>query len=257
MKYFVFSDAHGDYDALMEAVKSYGYEADNENHTLISCGDNFGRADRGKGSKGIYEYLTSPVHKNKPICLMGNHELILINILFKRYISANDIFNGEDKTVLSFLGKNPETDGATQYEIDLVSRSEVMDWLLSLPYYFETEHDIFLHGFLPFDRERLKLITENLSSVDEDKWKSACWSETPAMIYKLFSQCPQGLYACDGKEKWIVFGHWHNAQLKYRFDKEIDKSTINSVWRNDMLHLYGLDCCTFESHKVEMLVVED
>lgn len=203
MKYFVFSNVHADYDALMEAVKFYDYEADNVNHTLISCGDNFGRADRGKGSKGIYEYLTSSLHKNKPICLMGNHELILINILFKRDISLNDVFNGEYKTVLSFLGKDTEIDEATHYDIDLISRSEVMDWLLAHPYYFETH--IFLHGFFPFDHEKFELINENLSCVDEERWKSARWAETPAMIYKFYSQCPNGLIARDGKEKWIVF----------------------------------------------------
>lgn len=257
MKYFVFSDAHGDFDALMEAVNTYGYEADNANHTLISCGDNFGRADRGKGSKGIYEYLTSPVHKNKPICLMGNHELILINILFKRDLSVTDLLNGENKTVLSFLDMDVETAEATRHDIDIVSRSPVMDWLLDLPYYFETEHYLFLHGFLPFDGEKLELITRDFSSVTEEGWKGACWAETPSMIKKLYSQCPNGLYAADGKEKWIVFGHWHNWQLRYQFDKELDKDNLNGVWRQNMLHLIGLDCCTYNSRKVEMLVVED
>lgn len=257
MKYFVFSDAHGDYNALMEAVKFYGYDPNNENHTLISCGDNFGRSERGKGSKGIYEYLTSLVHKNKPICLIGNHELILINALFRRDLTETDIANGEHKTVLSFLGKNTETDEATPYDIDLISRSEVMDWLLKRPYYFETKHYIFLHGFLPYDWENLQFYTEKLSSVSEEDWKSASWAQTPYMIYKFYEETHSGLYAEDGEEKWIVFGHWHNRELRKQFDKEIDKENIDGIWRNDMLHLYGLDCCTYFSHKIEMLVVED
>lgn len=53
MKYFVFSDIHGDYDAMIEALKTNGYEPSNHNHTLISLGDNFGRASTGKKSIGI------------------------------------------------------------------------------------------------------------------------------------------------------------------------------------------------------------
>lgn len=251
MKYFVFSDAHGDYDALMEAVKCYGYEEDNENHTLISCGDNFGRADSGKGSKGIYDYLTSSAHKNKPICLMGNHELILKEILFRRKLTATDIFNGENKTICSFLGKNAETDEITAYDIDALSRSELMEWILSLPNYFETPSYIFLHGFLPFDYATLKFLTDGLSAVGEEHWSSACWSLTPQMIMKFAEVFPNGL------SKTVVFGHWHNSDLHKQFDAERVGTKNDGIWKNEKLRLCGLDCCTFFSHRVEMFMVED
>ncbi len=250
MKYFVFSDAHGDYDALMKAVAEYGYEEGNAFHTLISCGDNFGRAETGKGSKGIYDYLTSSVHKNAPICLTGNHELILRKILFRRSLSEIDVLNGEDRTVYSFLGKNPETDTLSPYDLKKLGHGEVMDWLLNLPYYFETENHLFLHGFLPFDTENLRFITENLSDVGEEIWQKACWSKTPLMIMKFEHDYPGGL------DKTVVFGHWHNAELRERFDKTVDEQNLHSIWRNDKLKLCGLDCCTVVSHRIEMLVVE-
>jgi serine/threonine protein phosphatase 1 len=249
MKYFAFSDVHGDYDALMRAVAEYGYEPQNPNHTLLSCGDNFGRAETGKGSKGIYAYLTSAEHKNKPICLTGNHELILKDILFRRGITVTDIFNGEDKTVYSFLGKSGDAD-VTAYEIDELSRSPLMDWLLSLPYYFETKNHIFLHGFLPYDYEMMRFYPD-LSKAENSDWVAACWAQTPTMIEKFVQEYPRGM------EKTVVFGHWHNAQLKRAFDETVDKNTLHSLWRRADLRLCGLDCCAYLSHKIEMLVVEE
>lgn len=257
MKYFAFSDAHGDCDALMRAVQRYAYEQENSNHTLISLGDNFGRADRGAGSKGIYEYLTSSKHRNKPICLTGNHELILRSILFKRDLSISDVFNGENKTLYSFLGKNLENDAVTPYDIDVLSRSPLMDWLLSLPYYFETPHFIFLHGFLPFDYNNLNIITDEFVNVSEETWKNASWCDTPSMIRKFEQQCPTGLYDPDGKRKNVVFGHWHNRQLRDSFGQDEDCIDADSIYQNEKLGLFGLDCCTFYSHKVDMLVLED
>lgn len=251
MKYFIFSDAHGDYKALMKAVKEYGYQPENENHTLISCGDNFGRADTGEGSKGIYEYLTSEFHKNPPICLMGNHELILKNILLKRSLSVVDIQNGEHLTLYSFLGMKPDEVELNPYAIDYVSKSSVTDWLLNRPFYFETEHYIFLHGFLPFDWENTQFITQNLADVSKKLWEEACWSQTPAMIEVFKTYFPQGLY------KWVVFGHWHAYDLRIAFGSEIKRENEDSIWQNEKLKLIGLDNCTVLSHRIEMLVIDD
>ena len=128
-----------------------------------------------------------------------------------------------------------------------------MDWILNRPYCFETKNYIFVHGFLPFDYETLRPLTDDLSEVEEEHWKSACFAQTPQMITK-FAQ-----YYPDGLDKTIVFGHWHNSQLRKQFDeaKTADKEALNSIWKNEKLRLCGLDCCTFVSHKIEMLVVED
>ncbi|MBR6657532.1 MAG: metallophosphoesterase [Oscillospiraceae bacterium] len=49
-KFFVFSDVHGFYSMFMEALDNAGYDKNNPEHWLISCGDNF---DRGN----VEEYL--------------------------------------------------------------------------------------------------------------------------------------------------------------------------------------------------------
>ncbi len=255
MKYFAFSDVHGDYDALMQAVKEYGYDPENENHTLVSCGDNFGRADRGEGSKGVYTYLTQGKHKNMPVCLKGNHELILQKMLFSRELSTLDIRNGEHRTVYSFLGrKQAEMDYISYYDLNRLAHSPLMDWLLDLPYCFETDHYIFLHGFLP-QYPNGSYITKNLESADEEAWQTACWAQTPLHILKFPQSYPAGLQAKDGTPKWVVFGHWMNRELRRVLERAQDVD--DSLWKNERLHLCGLDTCTYASHRVEMLVVED
>ena len=71
MKYFVFGDVHGYYSLLMEELKKNGYDEENENHMLISLGDNF---DRGPENYKMYEFLKKMKQKNKIILVKGNHD---------------------------------------------------------------------------------------------------------------------------------------------------------------------------------------
>ena len=36
MKYFIFSDIHGEYDKLMRSLDAAGFDLTNPNHTLVS-----------------------------------------------------------------------------------------------------------------------------------------------------------------------------------------------------------------------------
>lgn len=257
MKYFVFSDAHGDFEALMRAVEKYGYQPDCAGHTLVSCGDNFGRAQRqaGGGSKEIFEYLTSTEHKNPPVCIKGNHELILKDIITKRRITADDISNGEGATVCSFLCRQQPQDmhdlTISTYDAYTLIKSPLYDWLLSIPYYFETERYIFVHGFLPYDFvESKKFFVHDFGAVEENIWQDACRNEAlPAIIKKFEMDYPSGI----GKS--IVFGHCHNSTLNKYFP--CGAQDENSVWKNERLKLIGLDCNTVVTHRVEMIVIED
>jgi hypothetical protein len=39
MKYFVIADPHGFYDEMIKALDEAGFDKDNEDHWLVSCGD--------------------------------------------------------------------------------------------------------------------------------------------------------------------------------------------------------------------------
>ena len=83
MKLFAMSDCHGFYEPMIKALNEAGFDENNPNHLLISCGDNF---DRGPDSLKIYEYLKKLSDNGKAICIMGNHDFML-----KKYLDGTDI----------------------------------------------------------------------------------------------------------------------------------------------------------------------
>ena len=54
MKYFVFTDIHGFYSILKKELIKQGFDENNENHMLISLGDNF---DRGNENYEMYDKI--------------------------------------------------------------------------------------------------------------------------------------------------------------------------------------------------------
>ena len=251
MKYFVFADPHGDYQALLTAITEMGYDAANPKHQLIGCGDYFGRAAQSNSDCiNIWKYLTSPHHVNKPICIRGNHESILIDAIERRQLTETDIYNGEHNTFASFLGRYPN-----QVKRDLylqLDAANVMvnigfyDWLKSLPWYFETEHYIFTHGFIP-DEAFIENI--NLKEFTDDDWEEASWSDTPWQI-KLYE------LKCKNKTKTIVFGHWRAKELNEKFaDKWEEKD--GEIYVDKERKLIGLDITTALSYKVGCIILED
>ena len=70
-RYFVFSDVHGEYYALADALREAGYDPNDPKHILVSLGDNF---DRGSNSLDVYTLLA---HNKQNICIKGNHETFL------------------------------------------------------------------------------------------------------------------------------------------------------------------------------------
>ena len=150
--YFVFSDVHGEYDALIQALNEAGYDKNNPKHKLVSCGDNF---DRGAKSHKIYQFLK----QNKAICVRGNHDNFFIEYLEKgmdgEFVLFNILHNGLGATIKAFTGINDDVfnvnnlDGARQH-----ISSDVLKWLKSMPLYFETDTFLFVHaGVNPFIRD--------------------------------------------------------------------------------------------------------
>ena len=66
MRYFIFGDVHGCLNQLKQALENAGFDRENENHTLISLGDNF---DRGGLNRGVFNFL---VNMPRIICIKGN-----------------------------------------------------------------------------------------------------------------------------------------------------------------------------------------
>lgn len=151
--YFVFSDVHGEYNALKEGLQAAGYDSNNPKHILISCGDNF---DRGPDSQKIYSFLSS----HKGIYVKGNHDVMFEEFLDKgmdgEFVLFNILHNGLGATVASF-GSLKES-YLTPSVVDEVARryrgSSVHNFVKYMPLYFETQNYVFCHaGINPMVRD--------------------------------------------------------------------------------------------------------
>lgn len=109
MKYFVFSDVHGYYSLLKSELDKKGFDINNDNHMLISIGDNF---DRGPENYKMYQFLVQMKKLNKIILVKGNHEDLFLKLLFRRKATYVDTINGTYNTLIEFTSKfsdkNPE-----------------------------------------------------------------------------------------------------------------------------------------------------
>lgn len=255
MKYFVFADPHGDYEALLSILNENGYDKANPNHQLIGLGDYFGRAAQSKlDCVNIWKYLKSDKHVNKPICLRGNHESILIEAIHRRGLTETDILNGEHNTFASFADVYPNQikyDCQRQFEVcKRMFNCGFVSWLESLPWYYETNNYVFVHGFVPVSYFSGTSLQE-LRSYD---WNSLSWAKTPDFI-RAMDEMPNILER-RAAGKTIVFGHWRAKELNEKFLYKWEPED-GDIYFDEERKLIGLDCTTVLSHKVGCIVLED
>lgn len=284
MKYFVFSDAHGDYNAMVQGLSKAGYDKTNTNHQIISIGDNFGRASTSGGSWAIYKYLVLDKHANQPICIKGNHELILEDVFNKGYLDLIDRYNGEDKTIdnlydsmdlskitpedikrktdqLHFVGSDKLEYYASRPEkvaaITLCDDGKQLEtWLRrEMPLYFETKNYLFFHGWPVLNFTKLHNPYYLTKEMDNDIFKDySAWANTK-IAYK--EHCERFPF---GYQKWLVVGHYHaaafNPETKY---KDVYSLRYNDFYPyTDITHkVIFCDQCTALSHNIEVVVIED
>lgn len=261
MKYFVISDVHSFYQPMIDALNKAGFDPNNENHTLVSCGDLF---DRGDDSVKVLDYIMSLPRK---VLVQGNHESMLIELLtHKRGPQWHDEHNGTLKTIEDLGGAEDKGFKDTYTNnIRLLRENEKMkEYIMSLVDYFETEKYIFVHSWLPLGRDDQGSSTYlNFREADKKNWESARW-ENPFLCWDYMNEWEEKT------GKTIVFGHWHTAHAHARYNNDgvsrISYSSFEKGFNNCNI-FYGkgtgaddiiaLDACTVVSNQVNCLVIED
>lgn len=287
-KYFILSDPHSFYTYMMDSLTTAGFDVNNENHILVILGDIF---DRGTEPLQMYNFLKE-FPRERRILIRGNHEYLLKELYERGYYMDHDIHNGTVKTLAYFCGEGGKTpieirneilnehydedlDVPTLMELITIGCSaqkdklfncklteEIIAWIESDEWvnYYETEHYIFVHSFIP-----LKEITA-LGGVIEigeeyfDNWRDGAneyeWEQ--ATWY-----CPYDMYISGKfdkeieKGKTLVCGHWHTNDFWNTLEgKEYDDFT-NPIFQSDKYNLIGLDTCTALTHKVNVLVLNE
>lgn len=251
MRYFIFGDVHGCLNQLKQALENAGFDRENENHTLISLGDNF---DRGGLNRGVFNFL---VNMPRIICIKGNHELILQEVLKRGYLTETDVYNGTLATIASFAGMSKsDVRFMNDFAVQQVSMNKkLQDWLTTIPPFFETKRFIFTHGWVP----REYYSGKKLAEIDAKAWEEVMWCNTEEEILNHRQQV-----SANGADKYktIVVGHWHTFRLKERFEgKPFNKRNYRcndfGPYVDEQNKVIALDSCTNISKRVNILIEDD
>jgi len=138
-KIFAIGDIHGCLEKLQTLMKNIG--ADPQNDTLIFIGDYI---DRGNSSSEVVDYVIRLKREyKKVVCLLGNHEHMLI-----RYLEGVDedmyLENGGIATLYSYGISRSEKPKKRKAKIPREHRKFFEALLL----HYETENFIFVHAGL-------------------------------------------------------------------------------------------------------------
>jgi serine/threonine protein phosphatase 1 len=103
LRIYAVGDIHGRFDLLQEIASQIrrDLEQDQPQQSVeIFVGD---YVDRGPQSRGVIEWMIdTPPITNQRVCLLGNHEEMMLRALDDRSVMANWLFNGGGETLLSY-----------------------------------------------------------------------------------------------------------------------------------------------------------
>lgn len=247
-KFFVISDVHGYYEQMREALDEAGFDPNNEEYWLISCGDHF---DRGPDPDKVMSYLMG-LHRK--VLIRGNHENLLIECCERGEPWGYDVSNGTWATI-NKLGGACAKYSFEECCIRTLARTHV--FLDSMVNYFETKKFVFVHGFIPVncDDGLPSYYRYNRKYSPMDNWREATQSQwNDAMWLNSYDMIEQGL----GIEKCIVAGHFHASYGRWKMfgrPKFSPYTDFSPFYYDDKLIM--IDACTAYSHKVNCLVLED
>lgn len=247
-KLFCVSDIHSYYDPLIEALNEAGFDRDNPEHYLIVLGDVF---DRGDQSAEVLRFLRRLEHK---VLIKGNHCQLLLEACEREYPAHYDYGNGTYKTICDIGGAG---EGWSFDECCIRTLARVSTFIDGMENYLETEHYIFVHGWLPvnytdslpayYRKNRRFSSMEDFRKATQKQWDEAAWICGPDM-------------AMDGYNntgKIVVFGHWHTS---YLWSVKDGRSEFGDDAKFDIFYgkdFIAIDGCTAHSGKVNVLVLED
>ena len=239
MKYFISADIHGFYDEWVTALKEKGFDINNPEHKIIVCGDLF---DRGRQPQQIIDFILS--NKDKFILIRGNHEDLMEDMIARNKNTVADLHNGTAQTIVDLCPKWQ----ISEFDLSKIAKEtgfqEVLDMCVD---YFETEHYIFVHGWIPIIENCYQYDSE-WRTARKERWERARWI-SPVEMYKY------GIYE---PGKTIVCGHWHCSALWHqqspdKYDEFGENANFEPFITKNMI---ALDACTAHTRKVNVVVIQ-
>lgn len=264
MKYYVLSDTHGFYTETINALTEKGFFTDTEPHKLILCGD---MMDRGTEAVKLQDFMLDLLRKNELIFIRGNHEDLLVDLVsalnaadnsnFFYYYNNHHWSNGTISTALQLTGIKDDfeaLDNPKLFAYDIKNTPFYSELMPASVNYFETNHYIFVHGWIPCIRTtgpNAKYIYKKYSdwrNVGKKAWNTARWINGMDAAHN-------GITI---RGKTIVCGHFHTSYGYCIIDEEC------SQWGPDAIFepyynegIIAIDGCTAHSGIVNCIVIED
>lgn len=239
-KLFVVSDVHSYFDEMKKALDEAGFDPENKDHWLISCGD---ALDRGPKSQEVIDYLMG---LTRCVLIKGNHDSLIMDCLTRGYPERHDHHNGTFRSIIDLA---PSAENF--YDASKVAYEKVKPFVDKMVNYFETKNYIFVHSFIPLkcnDNLPMYYIKNRQFEFNQD-WRHAHYSEwEQARWGNPFELAKQGFLP----EKTLVFGHWHTyGQRPADYEGE---DLFDPIYGDGYI---GIDATTALSGKVNVLVIED
>ena len=223
--------------------------SDTTPHKLIMLGDLF---DRGHEAKQLQQFILEQMEQDKIILIRGNHEDLFVELVTTdagmpySYHKSNGTYD----TALQLTGFDPVMASIRHYDFadaakDTPFYKEIIPAMLD---YFETEHYVFTHGWIPSipNRDKSYSYISSWREADREQWNQARWFN--------------GMDAAQtaDENKTIVCGHWHTSYGHSKYEHKGTEFGEDA----DFSPYYGpgiiaIDACTAFSGKVNCLVIED
>lgn len=263
MKYFIFSDIHGFFDQLMTELTNQGFDRENPDHCIISCGD---LLDRGEQPRECLKFVNELYNEGRAILIKGNHEVLMEEMLERGYPLKHDYSNGTMGTLMSMFPS------CNNIESIWAAMSEDKDWQTYQSHlidFYETNTHIFVHGWIPTKWK----YAENgyVHKVYDHDWRTTEGSDDAFLKWDSY---PSGARWLNGIDCWnkglnqtgktIVVGHYHcsygwsHIDQKYKeFPQKTHEDFNNSFQPYIKDGLIALDGCTAYSGKVNVITIEE
>jgi serine/threonine protein phosphatase 1 len=266
MRYYVISDAHAFLTVVKNELESHGFFSDPEPHKLIICGD---LLDRGAETVAMQDFAMELMEKDQLIFIRGNHEDLMVRLL-------DDMATGN--TWLLEQGESVHNHNGTwdsalrladmvnwhalSYPREFVAKVEnspFCKFLLPAALdYFETEHYVFTHGWIPcaasagstkYAPYKSFYFNNDWRNADYMDWYNARWYNGMEFA------CRKALTL---RDKTVVCGHFRTSYGHAVIDgkgcelgPDADYSTFYAPG------IIALDGCIVRSGRVNCIVLED
>ena len=246
-KFFVISDVHGFYDEMIKTLDEAGFDKNNTEHWLVSCGDEW---DRGPNPIGVMNFFNSLERK---VIIRGNHLELFEDLCYRGYPEWHDHSNGTADTVIC-IG-----DYDLDQEFDLCCEralKKTRAYRNNMVDYFETKNYIFVHSWIPlinkdglssyYTKHHQFEFNPNWRECSAKEWAASRWGNPYELAEEGFLP-----------DKTVVFGHYHTSYPRHKYEgkPEWENGADFSIYYGD--RYVAIDACCAYSGKLNCLVIED